>query len=68
MHMMLIYTIPSSLMGQAILPLIPLFAGRNRPVTLSLEAVPLSPTLLVTAIIFLIVAILQAPGIHFALP
>jgi hypothetical protein len=68
MHLMLTATIPSSLMGQAILPLIPPFAGRHRAVTPSLESVPFSPTILVVSIIFLVIDILQAPGVPFALP
>jgi len=68
MHLMLTATIPSSLMGQAILPLVPAFTGRHRAVTPSLESVPFSPTILVLSVIFLVIDILQAPGVHFALP
>ena len=68
MHLMLTATIPSSLMGQAILPLVPAFTGRHRTVTPSLESVPFSPTILVLSVIFLVIDILQAPGVHFALP
>jgi hypothetical protein len=67
-HFMLVAVIPASLMGQAILVFITPFARKLRTGTPRQEAIRTSPLMIATALVFVVVVYLTAPGVHFALP
>jgi hypothetical protein len=67
-YLMLISVLPASLMGQAILLFVAPVARRLRKESAPEEVVPISPTALFFAALFIVIIFLTAPGVHFMMP
>lgn len=67
-HLMLISVIPAALIGQSILVFVAPVARRVRMRVPAHEAVSMSPVAIAVALIFVVIILLTAPGVHFSVP
>jgi hypothetical protein len=68
LHLMIISVIPAALLGQSILVFVAPVARRVRKEAPPQEAIPISPIAIVVALVFVVVVLLTAPGVHFTAP
>jgi hypothetical protein len=67
-QLMLISVIPASLMGQAILLFVTPPARRLRVAVPAPQAIPTSPAVIAVGLVFVVIILLTAPGVHFTVP
>lgn len=67
-YLMLISVVPAGLVGQAMLLFIAPVARRLRPQIPPPGRVPVSPTAIALAAVFVVIILATAPGVHFTVP
>ena len=67
-YIMMASVVPAALMGQGILHFVTPVARRLRPAVPRPQAVAFSPAAILTALVFVVVIFLTAPGVRFTLP
>lgn len=67
-YLMAVSVIPAALLGQAILVFVTPVARRLRVAVPPPQAIPASPAVLFVALVFVVVILLTAPGVHFTIP